>query len=124
MADKIITISISGGTVQVSADPFTIKPTVNTLRFKCADGEFAVLFDNDRSPFSGTVKKVLGAHKGASTPKLTIRKLTATERTFPVNDRENGASFKYGVVVMEAGTGKLLTLDPDIIIDDGGGGGG
>ena len=124
MADKIITISISRGNVQVSVDKLLIKPTVNTLRFKCADGEFAVLFDNNRSPFTGTVKKALAAHNGASTPKLKIRRLTAKERKFPVNDRKNGASFKYGVVVMEAGTGKLLTLDPDIIIDDGGGGGG
>jgi hypothetical protein len=123
MADQTITITLKAtGTLEVSADPFMIKPNVNNLSFKCDVGEFAVLFDNNRSPFSSG-KKSHGAHKGKSTKKLKIRSLTPSEQNYPVNDRANGASFKYGVAVMNPGTGQVLTLDPDIIIDDPGGGG-
>ena len=122
MADKTITISMrANGTLEVSADPFKIKPNVNTLSFKCDVGEFAVLFDNNRSPFSSG-KKAHSAHKGDKTSKLKIRGLTSTEQGFPVTDPVNGATFKYGVAVINPSTGKVLTLDPDIIIEDPGGG--
>ncbi len=123
MADKTITITVSGTTLSVSADPFTIKPLVNKLCFKCNVGEFAVLFHNNRSPFASG-GKVHGAHKGQSTTTLKIRGLTASEQSKPKTDPVDGATFKYGVAVLDPTTGKVLTLDPDIIIDDPGGGGG
>jgi hypothetical protein len=90
------------------------------LCFKCDDGEFAVLFANDRSPYvSG--KKAHAAHKTETTAQLKVRNLTAAEQKKPVGDPVNGATFKYGVAVLHPGTGKVLTLDPDIIIDDPGG---
>ena len=116
MADKTITISVVGRNVQVSNPSQHVAPD-DTLKFKCAVGEFAVLFDNDRSPYSSK-KKAQAAHKGSATPKLKIRHLTPSERVTPGDEK-----FRYGVAVMEPGTKKVLTLDPDIIIDDGGGGG-
>jgi hypothetical protein len=116
MADRTITITVSGRNVQVSNPSQHVDPD-DTLKFKCAAGEFAVLFDNDRSPYSSG-KKAHAAHKGSATTKLKIRHLTASEKVTPGAEK-----FPYGVAVLEPGTKSVLTLDPDIIIDDGGGGG-
>ena len=122
MADQIITIGIKpDGTLSVTVDKFEVKPNDN-LSFKCDVGEFSVLFDNNRSPFT-VLKKVHGAHKGEATVKAKIRHLSVSEKKALKDDRVNGATFKYGVAVMKPGTGEVLTLDPDIIIEDPGGGG-
>ena len=121
MANHVITITRNGNSIAVSDDPLEVKKN-STLRWKCSDGEYAVLFHNDRSPFlSG--KKVHAAHSGKLTSKLNIRGLKSSELRSPENDPVNGATFKYGVAVLHPGTGKVLTLDPDVIIDDPGGGG-
>jgi hypothetical protein len=120
LANHTITITRSGNTITVPSS-FTVRKN-DTLRWKCDDGEYAVLFHNDRSPFANG-KKVHAAHSGQLTSKLKIRGLKQAERDGGVNDRVNGAKFKYGVAVLHPGTGEVLKKDPDVIIDDPGGGG-
>jgi hypothetical protein len=118
MADKTITISISpmgaltyasGG---VPADQFHTPPG-NRLRWKCNDGDYAVFFQGDRSPFTPK-KTTAGAVKGKPTTFGKIRKLK--KGTKPPEDPD----FKYHVSVLNTATGMLVTDDPDVIIDDPG----
>jgi hypothetical protein len=113
-----LTISVTGGVVSISAQPFPIKPT-KKLSWTCNDGAFAVFFKNNRSPFS-TVNVIAG-DDGDTTTGLKIRNLSGTEQGSAVNDPINGATFSYGIAVLNGGT--IRTLDPDVIIDDPGGGG-
>jgi hypothetical protein len=115
-----ITITRTGNSIDPIA-PFTVKKN-DTLKWTCSGGEYAVLFHNNRSPFANG-KKVHAAHSGAATTKLKIRGLKQAEQDAEEDDPVNGATFKYGVAVLHPGTGKVLTLDPDVIIDDPGGGG-
>lgn len=121
MPDKTLKIELqANGTLSVTMDKFKVQPNDNLI-IECGIGEFAVLFDNDRNPSTGT-RKVHGANRG-EVVKFRIRNLTQSEKREPEDDRVKGATFKYGVAVMQPGTGHVLTMDPDIIIDDPGGGG-
>jgi hypothetical protein len=111
----------ASGTGLKPIGPVHVKPNRKNeqLCFQCNDGEFAVLFHNDRSPYSSG-KKAHAGHKGDTTPKLKVRHLTASEQGNPVGDPVKGATFQYGVAVLNPANKKVLTLDPDIIIDDPG----
>jgi hypothetical protein len=124
MSDRLITISLVSGAIQVSMTSLTTKPSNNdTLRFKCIGGDFAVFYKHGRSPYQ-TGETVISEQKGVETKKLKIRKLTAGEQGFPVTDPQNGATFPYGIAVLNPANQQIVVKDPDIIIDDPGGGGG
>ena len=112
------------GQLKVSNSALETKPAKNhAVCWTCGVGEFAVLFKNDRSPFKNGAK-ALAANSGDTTPARLIRNLTSGEKGFPKGDPLNGATFPYGVAVLDATTNAIMTLDPDVIIDDPGGGGG
>jgi hypothetical protein len=117
MADKTVTISWNGTALTYSSAHFKIKPG-NRLRWNCNDADFAILLCEDRSPFSSKTT-VLAGPKSKGTKFLTVRKLTAAEK-----QQAGKEAFKYSVALLDAATNKLITDDPDIIIDDPGGGGG
>lgn len=119
MANHTINITRTGTTLSVSSDPETVKPN-HKLRFSCAE-DFVVMFKNARNPHTPSKGQISG-NGGTNSTFLKVRKLTTSEKLFP-GDPTRGNKFSYGVSVLAAPSGPIVTLDPDIIIDDGGGGG-
>ena len=116
----LVKINRSGSSLTAAPPVKTVRPN-EKLKFQC-DDDFAIIFKNDRNPHNPSTK-VLSEEGGNETRALLIRSLTPSEKLNPGN-AVIGDKFTYGVAVLNPGTGAILTLDPDIIIDDSGGGGG